>query len=132
MTDNRCKILVETFYSRETNRLELTKKDVEPQDNTFFIQILCLFGGYNRLTVRVENKEISETTITKRELMLLQDTIRDVLDNPGKAKVINLGGEKIQILHFESGEIGFGIGLGKYLLEETDATLLREFCVKVM
>lgn len=26
MTDNRSKILVETFYSRETNRLELTKK----------------------------------------------------------------------------------------------------------
>lgn len=132
MTQSRSKIEVETNYSQEINSLVLVEKDTQPQDNSFFIQLSVTLGGAVRLVIRVEDSEIVEVPVTKKEFIILQDTLRNILDNPGKAGIINLGGNKIQILHFENGEIGFGIGQGKYLLEKTDATLLREFCVKSM
>lgn len=132
MTDSRSKISTETSYSREMNSLVLVEKDKQPQENSFFIQLLSLLGGNVRLSVRIDDNELIEQFVTKKEFTLLQDTIRNIIDTPGKAGIINLGGSKIQMLHFENGEIGVGIGKGKYLLEETDATLLREFCVKVM
>lgn len=132
MTQSRSKIEVETNYSQEINSLVLVEKDAQPQDNSFFIQLSTTLGGAVRLVIRVEDSEIKEVAVTKKEFIILQDTLRNILDNPGKAGIINLGGNKIQILHFDNGEIGFGIGQGKYLLEETDATLLREFCVKPM
>lgn len=132
MTDSRAKITVETSYSREMNSLVLVEKDALPQDNSFFIQLLSITGGAVRLSVRIEDSQFSEQTVTRKEFTILQDTLRNILDTPGKAGIINLGGNRIQFLHFENGEIGVGIGKGKYLLEETDASLLREFCVKVM
>lgn len=132
MTETRSKISIETRYTREINRLILVEKDVPPHENSFFIQILHLFGGNVKLTVRIEDGEMIEQGVTRKEFTILQDTLRNILDTPGKAGIINLGGHKIQILHFENGEIGVGIGKGKYLLEPTDASLLREFCVKVM
>ena len=132
MTDSRSKISTETSYSREMNSLVLVEKDKQPQENSFFIQLLSLLGGNVRLSVRIDDNELIEQFVTKKEFTLLQDTIRNIIDTPGKAGIINLGGSKIQMLHFENGEIGVGIGKGKYLLEETDAALLREFCVKVM
>jgi len=132
VTNQRSKIQVETSYSREMNSLILVQKDVPPQDNSFFIQLLTLLSGTVRLTVRIEDGEMTETAVPKKEFAILQDTLRNILDTPGKAGIINLGGNKIQILHFENGEIGFGIGQGKYLLENNDATLLREFCVKLL
>ena len=132
MTQSRSKIEVETNYSQEINSLVLVEKDTQPQDNSFFIQLSVTLGGAVRLVIRVEDSEIVEVSVTKKEFIVLQDTLRNILDNPGKAGIINLGGNKIQILHFDNGEIGFGIGQGKYLLEKTDATLLREFCVKSM
>lgn len=132
MTQSRSKIEVETNYSQEINSLVLVEKDTQPQDNSFFIQLSVTLGGAVRLVIRVEDSEIVEVSVSKKEFIILQDTLRNILDNPGKAGIINLGGNKIQILHFENGEIGFGIGQGKYLLEKTDATLLREFCVKSM
>lgn len=132
MTDSRSKISTETSYSREMNSLVLVEKDKQPQENSFFIQLLSLLGGNVRLSVRIDDSELIEQFVTKKEFTLLQDTIRNIIDTPGKAGIINLGGSRIQMLHFENGEIGVGIGKGKYLLEETDAALLREFCVKVM
>jgi hypothetical protein len=132
MTDSRAKITVETSYSREMNSLVLVEKEALPQDNSFFIQLLSITGGAVRLSVRIDDSQFSEQTVTRKEFTLLQDTLRNILDTPGKAGIINLGGNKIQLLHFENGEIGVGIGKGKYLLEPTDAILLREFCVKVM
>lgn len=132
MTDSRSKISTETSYSREMNSLILVEKDKQPQENSFFIQLLSLLGGNVRLSVRIDDSELIEQFVTKKEFTLLQDTIRNIIDTPGKAGIINLGGSRIQMLHFENGEIGVGIGKGKYLLEETDAALLREFCVKVM
>lgn len=132
MTTSRSKISTETSYSREMNSLVLVEKDALPQNNSFFIQLLSLLGGSVRLTVRIDDSEMVEQTVTKKEFTLLQDTVRNIIDNPGKAGVITLGGNKIQMLHFENGEIGVGIGKGKYLLEQTDAALLREFCAKSM
>ena len=132
MTDSRSKISTETSYSREINSLVLVEKDALPQDNSFFIQILAMNGGNFRLTVRIDDGDIVEQGVTKKEFTSLQDTLTNILDTPGKAGIITLGGSKVQILHFDNGEIGVGIGRGKYLLEETDAALLREFCVKVM
>lgn len=132
MTDSRSKISTETSYSREMNSLVLVEKDKQPQENSFFIQLLSLLGGNVRLSVRIDDSDLIEQFVTKKEFTLLQDTIRNIIDTPGKAGIINLGGSRIQMLHFENGEIGVGIGKGKYLLEETDAALLREFCVKVM
>lgn len=131
MTDSRAKITVETSYSREMNSLVLVEKEALPQDNSFFIQLLSITGGAVRLSVRIDDSQFSEQTVTRKEFTLLQDTLRNILDTPGKAGIINLGGNRIQVLHFENGEIGVGIGKGKYLLEETDASLLREFCVKI-
>ncbi len=132
MTDSRAKITVETSYSREMNSLVLVEKDALPQNNPFFIQLLSVLGGNVRLTVRIDDGELTEQSVTKKEFILLQDTVRNILDTPGKAGVITLGGNRVQILHFENGEIGVGIGKGKYLLEQTDAALLREFCAKTM
>lgn len=131
MTQSRSKISTETSYSREMNSLILVEKDVPPHENSFFIQLLSTLGGSVRLTVRIDDGEIIEQGVTRKEFTILQDTLRDILDTPGKAGIINLGGNRIQVLHFENGEIGVGIGKGKYLLEETDASLLREFCVKI-
>lgn len=130
MTESRSKVSTETSYSAEMNSLILVEKDVPPQDNSFFIQLLSTRGGNIRLTIRVEDSEIVEKSVTKKEFVSLQDTLINILDNPGQARVINLGGNKIQILHFENGEIGMSIGQRKYLLKENDATLLREFCIK--
>lgn len=132
MTTSRSKISTETSYSREINSLVLVEKDVQLQDNSFFIQLLSLLGGNVRLSVRIDDSELIEQFVSKKEFTLLQDTIREILDTPSKAGIINLAGNKVQILHFENGEIGVGIGKGKYLLEEADAARLREFCVKIM
>lgn len=132
MTKSRSKISIETSYSREINSLILVEKDVPPQDNSFFIQILAMLGGTYSFLIRIDEAELDGQGVSKKEFTTLQDNIREILDTPGKATIITLGGNKIQILHFENGEIGFGIGKGKYLLEESDANLLREFCVKVM
>ncbi len=132
MTKSRSKISIETSYSREINSLILVEKDVPPQDNSFFIQILAMLGGTYSFLIRIDEAELDGQGVSKKEFTTLQDNIREILDTPGRATIITLGGNKIQILHFENGEIGFGIGKGKYLLEESDATLLREFCVKVM
>lgn len=132
MTNSRAKISIETTYSREISSLIMVQKDVLPQNNPFFIQLSHILGGTIRLVVRIDDGDLGEHTVTKKEFTLLQDTLRNILDTPGKAGILNLGGNKIQVLHFENGEIGVGIGQGKYLLEETDANLLRDFCVKVM
>lgn len=132
MTDNRPTVCVETVYSYEINSLTLTRKDVPPHENPFYIQLIKFAGGHIRLQVKIEDGEFTEVSVGKKEFMLLQDSIREVLDNPGQAKIINLAGNKIHILHFENNEIGFGIGTNKYLLQSDEATLLREFCLRVI
>lgn len=132
MTESRSKIKVEVVTDNYINSLTLSEKDTLPQDNSFFIQLSYSSSGHFQLAVSVDKSEYSATTITKKEFNLLQDNIREILDTPGKAGIINLNGNKIQILHFNNGEIGWGIGKGKYLLESDDAALLKEFCVKLM
>lgn len=128
----RSKIAVETHYSTYQNSLILTQKGVELIDNSFFFQVLVSQGGSRRLTSRVEDSELTHTEVTTKEFILLQDTIRGVLDEAGKAATIKLGSFNVQIVHFPNGEIGVGIGKGKYLLEKTDAEVLRDFCAQTM
>lgn len=132
MTTTRPKLGVEVMFSKEMNRLTLIQKDVPPQENSFFIQLLSITDGVVRLTVRINDAELTEIEVTRKEFTTLRDTIRQILEIPGKAGIVTLSGNKIQILHFENGEIGFGIGKGKYQLEKDDATLLHEYCAKVM
>lgn len=132
MANTKSKVLVETSYSREINSLTLTEKDVQPQDNSFYIQVLVLLGGFIRVTTRIDGGEIYTTDMTKKEFQLLQDSTRETIDTENKAKLLTLGKSRITMLHSSKGEIGFGIGNKKYLIDETDVTLLREFCVKVM
>ena len=132
MTDNRSLLGVETTYSYEVNSLTLVQKDSPPHENPFYIQIVKFTGGDIRLQIRVEDSPMSETVISKKEFLLLQDTIRGILETPGGARIVNMAGNKIQILHFENSEIGFGIGKGKYLLQQNEAELLREFCLRVI
>lgn len=127
----RSKIAVETVYGNFTT-LTLSEKNVVGLDNSFYFQVLVIQGGDKRLTARVEDSEITQTTITGREFISLQDNIRNVIDEAGKAATIKLGGFAIQIVHFPNGEIGVGVGKGKYLLEQDDMEKLRTFCAKTM
>lgn len=127
----RSKIAVETVYGNYTS-LTLVEKNVVGLDNSFYFQILVIQGGNKKLTARVETSEIIETAITNKEFISLQDTIRNVIDEEGKAATIKLGGFPVQIVHFPNGEIGVGIGKGKYLLEQDDMERLRSFCAKLM
>lgn len=127
----RSKISVETVYGNYTS-LTLVEKNVVGLDNSFYFQILVIQGGNKKLTARVETSEIIETTVTNKEFISLQDTIRNVIDEEGKAATIKLGGFPVQMVHFPNGEIGVGIGKGKYLLEQDDMERLRSFCAKLM
>ncbi|AOT23330.1 hypothetical protein HOR27_gp224 [Escherichia phage ESCO5] len=127
----RSKIAVETVYGNYTS-LTLVEKNVVGLDNSFYFQILIIQGGDKKLTARVETSEIIEATVTNKEFISLQDTIRNVIDEEGKAATIKLGGFPVQIVHFPNGEIGVGIGKGKYLLEQDDMERLRSFCAKLM
>ncbi|QPX72088.1 MAG: hypothetical protein M1M20_gp039 [Dompiswa phage TSP7_1] len=127
----RSKIAVETVYGNYTS-LTLVEKNVVGLDNSFYFQILVIQGGDKKLTARVETSEIIEATVTNKEFISLQDTIRNVIDEEGKAATIKLGGFPVQIVHFPNGEIGVGIGKGKYLLEQDDMERLRSFCAKLM
>lgn len=127
----RSKIAVETVYGNYTS-LTLVEKNVVGLDNSFYFQILVIQGGNKKLTARVETSEIIETAVTNKEFISLQDTIRNVIDEEGKAATIKLGGFPVQIVHFPNGEIGVGIGKGKYLLEQDDMERLRSFCAKLM
>jgi hypothetical protein len=128
----KSKILVETSYSTEIKSLTLTEKDVPPQDNSFYIQILVLLGGFIRVTTRIDSGELQTVEISRKEFHLLQDGIRETIDTENKTKLLTVGKHKISILHLANGEIGCGIGKKKYLIDESDAALLREFCAKVM
>lgn len=128
----RSKVSVETEYSEYLNSLILVEKDVIGLDNSFFFQILIGKGGHRKLFSRVEDSDLSEIEITDKEFISLQDNIRKVIDTAGNAVTIKLDTHSVQFVHFPNGEIGVGIGKGKYLLEKENAELLREFCAKTM
>ena len=128
MTDTRSRLAVETSYGEFITYLKLTQKNVEPHENPFFIHIIQYKGGLVRLTVRVADGEINEQLIPAKDLAALKESIRQVLVEPGSAKAITMLTDTVQILHFENGEVGVGVGRGKYLVEETDKALLKEFC----
>lgn len=132
MTDKRPTISVESLYSYEINRIVLSEKGALPHQNRFFIQLAQIRDAGIRLQIRVEDGEYTEIIIPKKDFTLLQDNLREVLTNAGVAKLFNMAGNEIQVLHFEDGEIGFGIGKEKYLLEKEEAELLKEFCVRVI
>lgn len=128
----RLKMEVEVVYSQYQNSLIFSQKDAECFSNPFFFQLLISQGGFKRLVARVEESELIEAEISSKEFISLQDTIRGVIDTAGKAATIKLAGFPVQFVHFPNGEIGVGIGKGKYLLEPDDTERLRTFCAKTM
>lgn len=132
MTHNHKKVSVETSYSPEIKNLTLTLKDAQPQDNTFYLQVLCLLGGFIRVTTRVEDGEIRTRDMSRKEFHLLQDGIRETIDATSKTKTISFGDAKMILLRSEGNPLGCAIGNNKYVIDETDVERLREFCAKLM
>lgn len=130
MTDLRSRIAVSTSYSKETSRITLTQKNVPAHENSFYIQVVQYSGGLVRISLRIEDGEIIEQLISESDLNTLKENLLATIEVKGMVRILTILGNKIQTVHFENDEIGIGIGKGKYLLEETDKALLKEFCLQ--
>lgn len=128
MEDKRPRISVEHSHKS----LILVKKDASFHENPFFIQIVDLSPHIAQIAVRVDDGEYVSQEITRKDLDTLLIAIRDVLTNIGTVSVIDLCDNKVHILHFENGEIGVGIGKGKYVLEKDSAEVILTFCNHVI